>query len=249
MNDNRWKKQWEKFDNSNINSFNEWIYPNKLMEFQDKKVLDAGCGKGRHVFLIASYAKKIIGIDKYTYKEAIKNNKKIKNIKIKKGDISTMNLKEKFDIIFCIGVLHHTKNPTKSFKNLEKYLKKGGRMIIWVYSKEGNFIMERIVEPLKKRLFFKLNNLDNISKAITILTYIPIYTLYLLPLPFLPLYYYFKRWRTLNFSENWMNVHDKLNASQTQFIKEETVKEWFKGYKKVHIDHMNKVSWRGSGTK
>jgi len=46
---NRWKLQWSKKLGSydkNLWLFKEWIYPNKIEDFEDKEVLDCGCGGG-----------------------------------------------------------------------------------------------------------------------------------------------------------------------------------------------------------
>jgi SAM-dependent methyltransferase len=42
---------------------------------------------------------------------------------------------ETFDIIFSIGVLHHTPDPKKSFSCLVPLMKNGGQIAIWVYVK------------------------------------------------------------------------------------------------------------------
>ena len=48
------------------------------------------------------------------------------------------NFKDKvFDIVFCSGVLHHTKNPYGGFEIISKYVKKEGYIIIGLYNKFG----------------------------------------------------------------------------------------------------------------
>jgi len=80
---------------------------------------------------------------------------------------------------------------------------------------------------------------------------IPIYSLYMLPLKFLPYYDYFKNFRQLSFSRNTLNVFDKLNAPQVEFITKERVKKWLNEmeFTRIHISSYNGVSWRGSGQK
>jgi hypothetical protein len=109
-----------------------------------------------------------------------------------------------------------------------------------------------MLEFLKKWCFLRLNKniLWIISNIITLLVYIPVYTVYLLPLKFLPFYYYFQNWRRLGFKRNNMNVFDKLNAPQTFFIKRSTIEEWFNPdeFSDIHISSYKGVSYRASGS-
>jgi SAM-dependent methyltransferase len=248
-----WNFQWNIFFDHSSFLFKEWIAPNTLASFTGKTVLDCGCGAGQHISFVAPYAKNVTGVDLNTSKIAKKNNAKFSNVRFVEADIASMSLRKKFDIVYSIGVIHHTDDPDKTFKNIKAHVKKGGKLIIWVYAWEGNFLNRTMLEFLKKIFILKLNKkiLLGMSYVITTLLYIPIYTIYLLPLRFLPFYQYFQNWRKLSFTWNNANVFDKFNAPQTHFIKEQTVKKWFnsKEFKSVHIAHYKGVSWRASGTK
>lgn len=248
-----WTRQWELFDDNELHLFEDWIYPNTLDDFIGKSVLECGCGSGQHTGFVAPYAKSVTVVDLNTIDIAEKNNKNFDNIEFIEEDIITMDLKKEFDIVFSIGVVHHTGDPDECVKNLIRHLKPGGRLILWVYSEEGNFLVIKLVEPFRKLLLARLdrNKVLFISRIITALLYIPIYSLYLLPLEFLPYYDYFRNFRKLSFSRNLLNVFDKLNAPQVDFISEERVKKWFGEdlFENIHIDSYKKVSWRGSGRK
>ncbi len=221
--------------------------------FEVKKFLNVVAGGGQHTSFIAPYAKYITAVDLNTIDIAIQRNSKLHNIKFIEADIACMDLGKKFDIVFSIGVVHHTDNPYKTFENLRRHVMPGGKLILWVYSEEGNFMVKNIVEPLRKSLLWRMNKkmLLKLSKALTILMYIPIYSLYLLPIKFMPYYEYFENFRKLSFGRNHLNVFDKLNAPQVIFINRAEIGKWFNqdDFKDVHISNYKGVSWRASGVK
>jgi len=248
-----WKEQWSKFGYNESFLFKDWIYPVKIEDFKDKSVLECGCGGGQHTSFMAPYAKEIVAVDLNTIEIAKECNRKFDNIQYIGADVSTMDLDRKFDIVLSIGVVHHTDNPDKTVENFIRHLKKGGRLVLWVYSKEGNFCVEKIVEPLRKIFLKKMkrNHLIKLSQFLTFLLYVPVYTIYLLPFKWLPYYEYFSNFRKLSFNRNTLNVFDKLNAPQVEFINRERVDQWLNTntFDDVHISSYKGVSWRASGRK
>jgi len=248
-----WHEQWTMLQDKELFLFQEWIQPNKIEDFQGKESLECGCGGGQHTAFVAPYAKHHTAVDLNTTDIAKEYNKQFNNITFIEDDIMAMDLGRQFDIVFSIGVIHHTDDPDKTVRNMIKHTKKGGKVIVWVYSKEGNAMVEKMVEPIRKSLLVKMSrkNLLGLSKTITALMYLPIYSLYLLPLRFLPYYEYFKNFRKLSFYRNALNVFDKLNAPQVQFISHDRIKSWFpeSEFSDIHISPYKGVSWCGSGTK
>ncbi len=247
-----WAWQWDRIYDDNQWLFTEWIQPNTLETFRGKDVLDCGCGGGQHINFVAPYAASVTGVDLNALGSASKNTAHLKNVTLVEGDLAAMNLGKQFDIVYSIGVLHHTDDPDASFRNIAKHCRAGGRVIVWVYSNEGNFLNRFVLEPIKTILIYHLPRpvVMGIAHVLTALLYLPIYTVYVLPLRFLPFFQYFQNWRKLSYSRNLLNVFDKLNAPQTWFITREQIGRWFDPtqFSDVHISPYKGVSWRGSGT-
>lgn len=248
-----WEYQWSNFNNGEAFLFEEWVHPFKMGDFKDKIVLDCGCGAGDHLKLLSPIIKEGVGIDLNSSTVARKNTGKCSNIRIVSGDIASVNLEKKFDVVYSIGVLHHTKDPTKSFNSLKQMVKSGGRVIVWVYSYEGNFLARSVIEPVKTVLKLALGSkgMLAIANLLTPLCFFLAHTVYRLPISFLPYYNHVAYSRKLSYKRNLLNIFDKLNAPVTHFIKRETVSEWFNAaeFSDVHISDFNEVSWRASGTK
>ncbi|MDZ4845795.1 MAG: class I SAM-dependent methyltransferase [Chitinophagales bacterium] len=248
-----WSEQWKLLQDDELFLFQDWILPNTLEDFKGKTVLECGCGGGQHTSFVAPVAQSITSVDLNTTDIAKERNKKFNNIEFVEEDIANMNLEKQFDIVFSIGVVHHTNSPDKTIQNMKRHVKPGGKMIVWVYSKEGNELVDKIVEPLRKRFLTKMSrpSLLTLSNIITALMYLPIYTIYLLPLKALPFYEYFQNFRKLSFYRNALNVFDKLNAPQVDFISKERIVSWFNPdeFKDISITPYKGVSWSGSGIK
>ncbi len=248
----QWTWQWNHLQDDNRWLFSEWIFPNTWETFRGKTVLDCGCGGGQHVSFVAPVAKSVVGVDLNATESAIQRTKNYQNVRILQDDIAKMQLNTVFDVVYSIGVLHHTDDPDASFANIASHCAAGGRVIVWVYSKEGNFLNQYVLEPVKYLIIRHLPRRMVLWLAwiLTLLVSLPVHTIYRLPLRSLPYYQYFQNWRQLSLSRNMLNVFDKLNAPQTWFISEERIRRWFgSGFRDVHISPYRGVSWRGSGTR
>ena len=249
----QWEWQWQTFFDNNKWLFTEWIWPHTLEDFRGKDVLDCGCGGGQHITFVAPFAKSVTGVDLNALSCAKDATKDLKNVTLIEADLAEMDLQKQYDIVYCIGVLHHTDDPDRTFQNIARHCKPGGKVIVWVYAREGNFFNKYALEPIKRWALLKMPRSLNLALAhvLTTLLYIPIYTIYLLPLKFLPFYEYFQNWRKLSYHRNLLNVFDKLNAPQTHFITKERITRWFDpaAFTSISITPYRGVSWRGSGTR
>ena len=246
-----WAEQWRVFYDDRIDLFLDWIHPCTLKDFEGRSVLDAGCGPGHHIAMVAPRAQRVVGVDLNTAGIARHNTQGHPNVTVIEDDIAAMKLGEQFDIVYCIGVVHHTDDPTATVRNLEAHVRPGGCLILWVYSYEGNFLNRTLVEFGKRHALRHLPRpaLHVAARVLTTALYFPVHTIYRSPLRWLPYYDYFGNFRRLPFRRNLQNVFDKLNAPQTVFLRHSEVAAWFPPdrFTDVHISRYLGVSWRASG--
>jgi len=128
----RFGYEWSKFSKiypEHEAHFLKWVHPLTRHDFKGKTILDAGCGNGRNSYYALKFgAKKLIAFD-YDAKtvEAAKNNlSQFKNASVGYKSIYNINYKNKFDIIMCIGVIHHLKKPHAAIRRIVKAVNGGG---------------------------------------------------------------------------------------------------------------------------
>lgn len=100
-----------------------------------KLVLDAGCGGGRFMEIVARAGGEVVGVDlSLAIEVAQENLGHLPNCHFIEADLLHLPFRsESFDFIFSIGVLHHTPNTREAFLHLVPTLKRGGEIAIWVY--------------------------------------------------------------------------------------------------------------------
>lgn len=145
--------------------------------WQTAKVMEAGCGTGNTLNHLAKIFQKasFLGVDltPASLQKAEQQKKKmgLTNINFMEGNLLELDLKDKdFDIILCIGVLHHTADMKKSILRLKEHLAEDGILLLWLYGKYGRFRLN-LNQRLFSILFDKVTDLqERVDIASEILT-------------------------------------------------------------------------------
>jgi len=235
--------------------FLEWLAPLTPGDFCGKRVLDAGCGKGRHLPLAAEFgAVQIIGLDISTAVDVARGHtSRLHNVDLVQGDLLAPPIAEgAVDLIYSIGVVHHVPDPSAAIGALAECLRPGGTLHVWVYSHEGNALVRWLVDPVRRLvarraprslvragtlpLAVLLEGVARLAGRFKRVTVVP-YSEYLQRLG---------RYPTRHI---WTIVYDQLMAPTTHYVRRGDLEEWFRAAGLTHVQIRNSrgVSWTATG--
>ncbi|CAK0776127.1 Methyltransferase domain-containing protein [Gammaproteobacteria bacterium] len=243
--------------------FLDWIEPIRPDFFEDKLVLDAGCGMGRFAQVSALFgARDVFAVDLSDAVEAAyANTREQDNIHVIQANIYRLPFRDApFDFIYSIGVLHHLPDPEAGFHALVQQVKPGGAAFVWVYGFENNAWIIRFVNPLREKLFSRLPKflLYGVSWLISAGIHPVIKMLYsdlrngslgATKVSRLPYGAYLGWLAQYGFRHTHHVVFDHLVAPTAFYIKHDDFVAWFERAKMgmVAISWRNQNSWRGFG--
>jgi alkylated DNA repair protein alkB family protein 8 len=129
-------------------------------------VLDLGCGNGRLLWLLKDYKVNYLGID-YSQKLISVAQSNWPNTKFLVADILNLpNLKQKFDLVFCVAVLHHI--PSKKFrlqvlKQIKDLLKPNGKLLMTNWNLWQTRYLKYIIKYTLLKMTDPLNEVNGIK--------------------------------------------------------------------------------------
>ncbi len=117
------------------------ICPEHPLSNQNPQILIAGCGTGQQALVAASRFEnsRILAIDlsrrSLAYAQRKSAEHAVRNIEFMHADILALGkLGRQFDLIECVGVLHHMAEPLTGWRVITDCLRTGGMMKIGLYS-------------------------------------------------------------------------------------------------------------------
>ncbi len=165
-----WNRHWgTQLDNSMSRESEETFRAKTGLCPEDvagRLVLDVGCGMGRFADVVSRWGGKVVGIDlSLAVEAAFANLGGRENVRILQADLFHLPFRpDTFDIVYSLGVLHHTPDCEKAFRQLVPFVCPGGRLCVWVYGKMGPWerfarLYRRVTVRMPKRLLHALCHL------------------------------------------------------------------------------------------
>lgn len=117
-----------------------WVGKNK-----PKTVLDVGCGLGREaeaIQLAIGEDTEVFGIDlNFACLQSGSKYRDRKGLHLFVASLFAPPFAlESFDLVYTQGVIHHTYSTKKAFDSICRFVRKDGRMFVWIYSLDDHLI-------------------------------------------------------------------------------------------------------------
>ena len=105
-------------------------------ELRGKTVLDDGCGSGRFSEVATRLGAHVVGLDLSSAVDVAAENLRDRTFAGVQADALNPPFKiAAFDVVFSIGVLHHTPDCRRGVERAARLVKPGGIVAIWLYWK------------------------------------------------------------------------------------------------------------------
>lgn len=141
---------------------NEFLQQLKRELGYNKNIIEVGCGTAQlSIALAAGTNNNVVAFDPTQNSIALGHEfalaNSLENIFFVNGDLFDDPFKpETFDLVWCSGVLHHTKDAKGGFQLIQNWAKPGGLVIIGLYNRYGrlktNFLQFLYRVSLKSKL-------------------------------------------------------------------------------------------------
>ncbi|MFA4991096.1 MAG: methyltransferase domain-containing protein [Candidatus Omnitrophota bacterium] len=134
----------------------------KESDFAGKKVLETGCGSGKHAVVLALMGADVVAVDLSLHNIKIAGRFKkmygLKNLKYVQHDLMKPFKERGFDLISAHNWVHHAKNPSLVIRNLvSDNLRINGRIYLSLYhARTFRFFIAHIARKVLKKRHYKI---------------------------------------------------------------------------------------------
>lgn len=211
--------------------------------------LDVGCGMGRNSYWPMTYGAAggvAVDVDERSLRAARETLSSYPSVTVEERSAYDLGFKDRFDIVFSIGVIHHLEFPQNALAAMVEAAKPGGKVLIWVYGYENNRWIINMLNPLRRALFSRL--------PIGIVHHLSLYPASLL---WLALRFgfgrieYFRLLRRLDFPHLRSIVFDQMLPKIANYWRQDAVLDLMRKARleDIRLTWVNEMSWSAIGTK
>lgn len=222
-------------------------------EIEGRKVAEIGSGSGRIVLmLLRSGAAHVTAIEPSQAIEVLRANTREFSSRVDyvhaRGEAIPQD--RNFDYVFSIGVLHHIPDPDPVVRAAFQSLRPGGRLLVWLYGREGNEAYLWWVLPFQK-LTRRLPDmiLAALCHGLNVLLAVYIWLCRFLPLPMRA--YMRGHVGKLSWHARYLTIFDQLNPAEARYYWKAEAQALLEkaGFEDVQLAHRHGYSWTVIGTK
>jgi SAM-dependent methyltransferase len=219
---------------------------------EGKRVADIGSGTGRIVnMLLQAGAAHVVAVEPSDAFHVLRANV------VRPADVTLLHTRGEqlpasadLDLAFSIGVLHHIPDPLPVLRATYAALRPGGRMLAWLYGREGNGIYLALAQPLRaltRRLPHPL------LAGLVHLLYPALAGYIALARRFdVPLHDYLNNYLArLSPAQRRLVMYDQLNPAYAKYYRRDEARALFHaaGFHNVRTHHRHGYSWTVIGEK
>jgi SAM-dependent methyltransferase len=229
--------------------FARWTAPLTVEAWKGAEFLDVGCGIGRNSYWPMVYGASgglAIDVDDRTLAGARRNLSRFKSLEVRFQSVYDLEERDRFDIVYSIGVVHHLEFPELAVKKMMAAAKPGGRVLLWLYGYENNEWIVRVADPLRRAIFSKmpLRLVHALSLPITSVLWL------LLKVGFAPIEF-FRMARRFTFPHLRAIVFDHMIPKIALYYRRDEAAALLRttGLEEIQVIWVNEMSWAVSGIK
>lgn len=217
--------------------------------WKDRTFLDVGCGMGRNSYWPMTYGAAggvAVDVDGRSLRAARQTLRAYPQVAVEERSAYDLRFKNRFDIVFSIGVIHHLEFPQRALMGMVDAAKPGGKVMIWVYGLENNRWIVNFLNPLRRAFFSRMP-----IGAVHHLSLYPAALLWLGLRVGFGRIEYFQLLRRLDFAHLRSIVFDQMLPKIANYWPRKTVERLMReaGLTDVVLIWVNEMSWSAIGTK